>query len=323
MTIITTNIDDLPEEEWLALRHPHLGSSEMPVILGESYQSGKTIWDIWRDKRRPAPLPQANDDERMWWGKEMQAIIGRAVARHKGWQVFEGAEYVWDDETRLGATVDFTVMRGEDLGIVESKNRDWLFWRDHYTEDTPWAYDQIQLAHQMLLTPNASWGGIAVCVGGNELRWYEYARADLEPVMARIVDAASAFWGWVDDDIEPEILGQDIPQWVIDRGPVIERDEPVKLLSRREDIDDVIEKWTYATTSAKAYDKEARDLKAVILQTMGDDAVGLGKKHGIRISEAEVAESVSTRKAHKRVTVKSFELKGRIDDLDAGWQAPL
>jgi predicted phage-related endonuclease len=322
MTIITTNIDDLPEEEWLALRHPHLGSSEMPVILGESYQSGKTIWDIWRDKQRPAPLPQA-EDERMWWGKEMQKIIGRAVARHKGWDVIEGTTHVCDPELGIGATVDFTVEREGELGIVESKNRDWLFWRDHYTEDTPWAYDQIQLAHQMILHPDASWGGIAVCVGGNELRWYEYTRADLEPVMERILEAAREFWSWVRNDKEPEILGQDIPQWVMDRGPVIERDEPIRLLDRRDDIDDVIEKWQHAAISAKAYAKEERDLKAAILQAMGDNALGLGKKHGIRVSEAEVAESVSTRKAHKRVTVKAFDLKERVDALDAGWQAPL
>ena len=104
---------------------------------------------------------------------------------------------------------------------------------------------------------------------------------------------------------------------------MIENDEPVSLTSRREDIDNIIEQYEAAKIAAKTYSKQERDLKAAILQAMGSDALGLADKHGVRVSEAEVAETTSTRKAHKRVTLKTFDRQQSVDALDPNWQAPV
>ena len=318
MTTTITSLEGVSEAEWLALRHRYLGSSEMPIVLGGGYSSGKTRWDIWRVKRRAQPPTEnGDDDERMWWGREMQAIIGRAVARHKGWQIHEGKEYAHDPDTRMGATVDFTVTSGDGLGIIESKNRDWLFWRDRYTEDEAWIYDRIQLAHQMLLYPAATWGGIAVAVGGNELRFYHHTRESLQDIMDAIAVEAAAFWASVEAGEEPEIVGADIPAWVMDRGPIVDRDPPVDLTEALPDVDQMIADWQSAKEAASSYEKMAKGLQAQLLQALGDNATGLGRVKGLSQKEAMIEAATVERKAYKRVTLKAFDRKLDGDDSDA------
>ena len=202
---------------WLALGHADIGCSDLPRLMGHSYAE-KTLWDLWKEKRiaQGAVADLADADERIWWGKEMQDIIGKAVARRHGWNLIAGKHYVQDTDTRAGATIDFSVEHPEwGAGIVETKNRDWFRFNDMYTDDDCWMYDKAQLAHQLLLAPEAAWGAVAICVGGNELKVYTFKRTDpaivelLEGIPGLIAD----FWQSIDDDHDPDILDQNLPSW--------------------------------------------------------------------------------------------------------------
>lgn len=316
----TIDLAKLSESDWLRARHPYLGSSDIPTLLGEGY-SGSTYWSVYHDKKQPEP---ALDDDlaisnRMWWGRQMQRIIGEAIVRKHGWDLKEGSTLVVDEERRISATIDFDVRHAEKgRGIVETKNRDWLFWRDHYTDDKAFVYDEIQLAHQLLLHPDYQWGMIAVCVGGNELREYNYTRESLAEHMAEIETAASAFWQRFDENDEPAITFADIPAWVMARGPDLEDVEPFELEERTADKPTgwLLGQWVKATEERKTADKFEKATKAAVLQAMGDARRAHFSGYIVKQSRAEIAERVVSedmvgdvlRKASIRTTLTIEEL---------------
>tara|TARA_Y100000310_G_scaffold242266_1_gene246406 strand:+ start:175 stop:1209 length:1035 start_codon:yes stop_codon:yes gene_type:complete len=317
----TIQLAKLSESEWLRARHPYLGSSDLPTLLGEGY-AGSTYWSVYHEKKQPEP--NLDDDlsisNRMWWGRQMQKIIGAAIVREHGWTLKEGSTLVVDEERRISATNDFDVVHPErGPGIIETKNRDWLFWRDHYTEDKAFVYDEIQLAQQLLLHPKHDWGMIAVCVGGNELREYPYTRAELEQHMTAIKDAALEFWRRFEEDDEPAITFQDIPAWVLARGPELAGpEEPFELPG---DITDegtaaALTVWRNSIPIRKQADKMEKAAKAAVLQAMGDHRRAHFPGFIVKQSRAEIAERVCTeemvgdvlRKASIRTTLTIEEL---------------
>lgn len=316
----TINLANLSEQEWLRARHPYLGSSDIPTLLGEGY-SGSTYWGVYHDKKQPEP--NLDDDlaisSRMWWGRQMQRIIGLAVVREHGWTMTEGSTLVVDESRRISATIDFDVVHPEKgPGIVETKNRDWLFWRDHYTDDAAHVYDEIQLAHQMILHPGHAWGMIAVCVGGNELREYEYSRADLAGHMATIETAAADFWKGYDADEEPAITFSDIPTWVMARGPDLDDVEPFELENKTAGFETgaLLANWVTANDRKKEATASEKECKAAVLQVMGENKRAHFPGFIVKQSRAEIAERVVTesmvgdvlRKASIRTTLTIEEL---------------
>lgn len=332
----TIELAKLSESEWLRARHPYLGSSDLPTLLGEGY-SGSTYWSVYHKKKQPEP--DLDDDgsisSRLWWGRQMQKIIGAAIVREHGWTLKEGSTLVVDEKRRISATIDFDVVHPEKgPGIIEAKNRDWLFWRDHYTDNKAFVYDEIQLAHQMILHPKHEWGMIAVCVGGNELREYPYTRADLAKHMTAIEDAALKFWTAFDNDDEPAITFADIPAWVLDRGPDLADEKPFELEERTGDKPTgwLLGQWIKATAERKNADAFEKRTKAAIVQAMGDNKRARFPGFIVKQSRSEIAETTSVRKAHIRTVLSVEEITGDAAkgkpteaDLRAGEaaQAPL
>jgi predicted phage-related endonuclease len=277
--ITKTDIATMGEAEWLALRHPHIGSSEAATLLGEGY-AGSTYWQVYHEKSRPFQPPESDAviADRLWWGRQMQNVIGQAIVRQFGWSVEEGKHHAADEDRRIAATVDFTAVRPDinGIGIIETKNRDWLFWRDHYDEGQAWVYDEIQLAHQMLLHPGATWGCIGVCVGGNDLRVYDYRREELTKHMDAIEDAVAKFWARVDAGDEPPITYTDLPIWIADRAALDDAEEPAPLPDAVEGLgeamgtDDLIALYEDHNARAKMSEKVAKDAKAALVQIIGD-----------------------------------------------------
>jgi len=316
----TIELAKLSESEWLRARHAYLGSSDLPTLLGEGY-SGSTYWSVYHEKKQPEPDldDDASISSRLWWGRQMQKIIGAAIVREHGWTMTEGSTLVVDEERRISATIDFDVVHPErGAGIVETKNRDWLFWRDHYTDNKACVYDEIQLAHQLLLHPKHAWGMIAVCVGGNELREYPYTRADLAKHMTAIEDAALKFWTAFDNDDEPAITFSDIPTWVMARGPDLDDVASFELEAETsgKPTGELLGAWVLATGLKKEAVSAEKDAKAAVLQAMGENKRAHFPGYIVKQSRAEIAERIVTddmvgevlRKASIRTTLTIEEL---------------
>ena len=110
----TIELAKLSESEWLRARHAYLGSSDLPTLLGAGY-SGSTYWSVYHEKKQPEPDldDDASISSRLWWGRQMQKIIGAAIVREHGWTMTEGSTLVVDEERRISATIDFDVVHPE------------------------------------------------------------------------------------------------------------------------------------------------------------------------------------------------------------------
>lgn len=308
---IKTNLKMLSEDKWLEIRHPYLGSSDIPTILGEGY-SGSTYWQVWHEKSMPyaPPLTDAAVSDRIWWGKQMQNIIGEGIMRQLGWVLVEGDYHIADPKLKIAATVDFTATRHDidGLGIIETKNRDWLFHRDRYVDGKAWVYDEIQLAAQMMLHPDVTWGCIGVLVGGNDLKVYDYRREELQRHMDTIRSHAQVFWGKVERRDEPKITFVDLPLWVADRAALQDDPEPIAMPDEidGEDADELITTYLRMKDLATTAKKAADNLKAVVLQTMGDHKQAQSPGFWLTASRRNVKERTQTVAAHTQcvLTVK-------------------
>ena len=274
----------LAEQDWLASRARYIGSSEAAALFGIGYGNCPSAWSLWCDKTGKVQRDQAalDDDDRVSWGTLLERPILEMVKRRTGWDVLfpgdseDGDRLVIDAPSPAGtmrATCDaFVYDHADGLGLIEVKNRDFLQWRDDYTDDDASARDQIQLAHQMVCVPEAKWGVIAVLVGGNDLKIYHYTRDDLRQQMAGIVERVVEFWGMVKRGDEPSLMDErELPSW----GRLHREDPEIELVEfGAEDQEQVAFDAACATIynddpQAKSLAKGVKEAKAAILGLAG------------------------------------------------------
>lgn len=300
-------LDGVSEEDWLAMRHPFLGASETPILMGEGY-SGQTLWDLWNTKRKPTPPPGEDVPLRMWLGKAVQGIIAEATQRETGWDLTPNRELLVDRDRRISATVDFRLHNTEaGLGVVETKARDYFSFKERYTEFDACPYDLIQLSQQMILEPEATFGAVVVLVGMQKIARYVYQREQLKPTMADIETRAKGFWETVRLGVEPPILDTDIPEYVAQHfdGIIEDPDDAVDLDAIEPDI---IKYQKMHAAKGKA-EKLCKELKPAILQAMiGNDGkmrrYGWSKGFLVDVKASLIKERTSTTKQHYRTVVK-------------------
>lgn len=206
----------------------------------------------------------------------------------------------------MGSTVDRYVVEHEDgPGIVELKNRDFLQWRDHYDETDASDRDKIQLAHQMACNPAIEWGAVACLVGGSDLKVYIYRRDQLSDIIADVENAWRAFWKIYDANIEPMLTDErELPYWM--KATIDKERLPAKELEG-EEWDKMILLYMACDARAKDNEKTAKKLRAQIIQGVDRAETGFTDKYWVNLKYSQVAESVSTRKAHERVNLKIEE----------------
>lgn len=297
----------IPDEAtWLLWRNIQGGSSDSPALFDHGYANMPSAWTLWALKSGEISAKELwkEDDDRAWYGKELQGLTARAVTRKMGWDLIDAGLYVYhpDATTRMASTVDFYCTKHEDgIGIIECKNRDYFRWLDDYTETEASIKDQIQLAHQFACHPKIKWGAIAVLVGGNELKVYPYQREALEHMIDDIETEWRLMWQRVADKDEPALTGKEMPNWLKvhleDLGKI---EEPVELPSS---LNSTIAAYNHAKEELKELNKVKSNAEAEILQAMQTRGAGISNVYRVGIKYSEVAESTSVRKAHVRKTI--------------------
>jgi predicted phage-related endonuclease len=209
----TTRVVEKPKsrEAWLAGREPFIGASESAILLDKS--SFKSYYSLWSEKSKITAAPDI-DNERMAWGRRLEAPIAEGLAEDFGFEIVEPDFVLQDLDLRAAATLDFYIPKpsGEILkqipnavgaGPLEIKNVDSLIAKQKWAGEPDISY-LVQLQHQMMLF-GANWGAIGALIGGNKgvLFCYEVH----EPTVAAIRTAIRAFWKSVDNAIKPEIDG--------------------------------------------------------------------------------------------------------------------
>src|SRR5262245_19558887 len=174
---------------WLAARRHGIGGSDAPAVLGVS--PWKTSAQLWAEKLEMLE-EDAAESEAMRMGRKLEPIIRELYTEATGQHVLESPPYdIRRSRTYpwMTATLDGVVFPPEaaEPGVFEAKTAS-AWHRDEWATEPPVAY-QVQVQHNMVVT-GATWGVLAVLIGGQHFRHYRVERNDA--FVATLIEAERA-----------------------------------------------------------------------------------------------------------------------------------
>ena len=192
-------------EQWLALRKPNVGASDVGVLFHASpYQTyaGLTAEKNGHDFG-------TKDSGPMRRGRWYEPGVAKAVAEQRPhWVIAPVNLYYCDPVLRLGATPDFFIHEKAEhsdiFGVLQTKTVERSAFARYWTDVTPPFWVVLQTLTEMMLT-GATFGAIGAGIfdpHNPEIHVYDVPRhADSE---ARIREAVKNFWHNLASGIEPE-----------------------------------------------------------------------------------------------------------------------
>lgn len=299
------------ENHWLELRRQDITSTEVGALFGLSDSAYiPTLFELWHRKKGNFSV-EFEPNDRVKWGKRMEATIAAGVAEDQGWTIRHMKEYMRIPGLRIGASFDFSIERivpGDHLtateimggGLLEVKNVDSLIVKQKWLIDgdnieAPPAIE-LQLQHQLLVS-GRSFGYIAAMVGGNKVILIR-READ-QAIHDAICKRAADFWisiesGHVpkpdferDADFIPKLMGYAEPGKIFNADP------------KTEEMMSIYKQYHSAESIAK---KGKEEVKARILMTIGDAEKVIGSDWSI---SAGVVGPVEI-EAHTRKGFRNF-----------------
>ena len=268
----------------LELRAGVVTSTEVSALFGESPYL--TAFELWHRKKN-GELGEIEDNDRMKWGRRLEASIAHGVAEDFGVVVRDLQEFATCEGVRMGASFDFEInderddlsavndMRLLDLlrhhgpGVMEIKNVDFLAWRNNWTAgdvaEAP-AHIEIQLQAQLECL-DREWGCIVALVGGNEA--HVIVRRRDRAVGQALRRKVAEFWQSIDDNNPPPPV---MPQDAAFIVQLYQYAEPGKLFDARGDaeIASVCAEYSQAGKDEKAAKDRKDSARARLLERIGD-----------------------------------------------------
>lgn len=291
-TIIPEN-----KEHWLKLRMQDITSTEVSALFGLSPYCTK--FELWHRKKR-GEVVEFKENTRMKWGTALQDAIAKQIADEKGWIVRRMDEYIRDTELRAGSSFDFSIESMElcdeennkcvtSLGLLEIKNVDGLVFRDKWDENNAPLHIEMQVQHQLMLTPIRAYAYIGALVGGNDE--HLILRKRDEAVITEIRKAIAEFWKSIEENNPPE------PDFTVDAKFIAKLygyAEPNKMINVKGDekILDLASQYKEHADAEKEAKTSKEALKAEILTLIGDAEKATGDKFTISagiVSEADIS----------------------------------
>lgn len=187
------------DDHWHALRREHIGGSEVAALFGAHAQL--THYELWHQKAGLLPAPDLGGNDRVFWGTVLEPAIAQGVASKTGWNVRKVRSYFsCRPELRLGCSLDYEIVahdRGP--GVLEIKTADWLVAKE-WGGEPPLSYE-LQLQSYFRGT-GRGWGAMAVLVGGNDLRIFDYERRP--KTLALVEREVALFWKSIEEKRAPK-----------------------------------------------------------------------------------------------------------------------
>ena len=186
-------------ERWHELRGQHIGGSEVAALFGEHPQL--TRYELWHQKAGILPAPDLSGSERVFWGTVLEPAVAAGVAQKTGWALRKVRRYYSRrPDLPLGCSLDYEIVANDrGPGVLEIKTADWLVVRDWPDGEPPLNYE-LQLQSYFSGT-GRNWGAMAILVGGNDLRLFEYERRP--KTIAAIEAEIAAFWQSIEAKTPP------------------------------------------------------------------------------------------------------------------------
>ncbi len=264
-----TSIKIESDEHWHQLRAKHVGGSEVSALFNEHAQM--TEFELWNIKAGRIPAIDLGDNERVFWGKHLEPAIAAGVAAKTGWTIRKVRRYLSNPDIGLGSSLDHEIVSNDrGPGVLEIKTADWLIAKSWENGEPPLSY-MLQVMAYLSVTGRA-WGCMAVLVGGNDLRLFDF---DRRPGTIKIIeDRVADFWRSVRDGIEPK------PDFAKDAGTISAlyssvSDGKTVDLSGSNRLPELIQTYRGASEQEKAAKDAKEASKAEILTLVGDAEVAI------------------------------------------------
>jgi putative phage-type endonuclease len=172
----------LDRQAWLEERRKGLGSSDAPIVTGDSPWGSE--YTLARQKRGLDPIVDSRDPI-LSYGRRIEAVIADIYADETGRKLRRVNRTMRHPKApELFAHPDREVV-GE-RRLVEAKSS----WRPWDADDVP-RHVQVQVQHQMAVT-GAEVTDVALLAGFADFRIYEIARDDA--VIGELVELERAWW---------------------------------------------------------------------------------------------------------------------------------
>lgn len=263
------------EQHWLDLRTQDLTSTDVAALFGVSPYS--TLFEVWHRKRNGTGST-LSDNERMRWGRRLEATIAQGIAEDKGWTCSPFKDYMRIPQFRLGASFDFIGWEKGVVGhgirgmghILEIKNVDSLVFKQTWTEDgdsfeAP-PHIELQVQHQLLVS-GLKVAYIGALVGGNRVVLIRReAQADIQNAILR---EALKFWASVEAGQEP---APDFERDAAFIASLYQHAEPGKVLDAQGDEETarLVMAYQQASHEVKVAEEAKKAAKAALLVRIGD-----------------------------------------------------
>lgn len=252
--------------EQIARRRFSIGSSDAPSVCGVN--PWRSAYDVWLEKTGRVE-PFAGNDATKAGDLLERPIIQYAFNTLQPVHANLGVELVSAEYEFLTATLDAEfvfdaddrcIVEGKSAGICSPLNSD---WGDPETDEIPGHY-MIQVQHQMYAAgPEYQFVAVAALIPPRGFVMY-YVPRD-EQLIAAIVGREIEFWRCVQADTPPD--GSPSMDAIKRRHR-----EPNKIV----EIDPgIVAAYREAQERAKAAEKEADEIKAALLASLGDAEAGI------------------------------------------------
>lgn len=284
------------DAQWHELRAKNIGASEVAALFDQS--PWITRFTLWHQKAGRIPYNSPEGDMRMNIGKRIEPFIAELVADSLNLDLWRSKAYYEQPAERIGCTLDFSFDDPEfGPAIVETKNVDWLQFKQNWGETRPPLMYQFQMQHQFAVTGRRR-GVLAAFVGGNELKLYD-VKPD-EKVIAEIRRRAFDFWGTIDSNNSPEPTGTaDEVDLFKELFPDVKDGKPITLDSHEVAQACHDHEWSSAQLRMG---KEGKDrATAIILNAMEDNGHAIAPGYRIKLSRTPNKHGTIT----QRLTVKA------------------
>ena len=252
-------------------RMGYLGGSDAAAAVGLS--KWQPAYELWLEKTGqlvPKEERPAEVAERLEWGNEMEAAIGRVYSRRTGFKIQRKAQETGIRSKEFPfmlAHVDYVVVgqrRGMDCknvgGIYYAQSDE---WGEPGSDQVP-THIYLQAQHYMAVLDYELWD-IAALVGGNNLQIYTVPRDS--GVIADLTLGEAEFWKMVETKTPPP-LDYDHPK-TLELLQRQHRDVKPVTVDAPLDLLPWCETFEQSKKRIKEYSDVANAAKARILETIG------------------------------------------------------
>lgn len=201
--LIVARVEDMPREEWLALRREGLGGSDAAAVAGLCpWRSPLAVW-----MEKSGLEPGEKTGENLLWGNLLEPVVRGEFQRRTGFKV-QKCPYLLASPERpwMRANLDGLVREPGGLGVLEIKTTSsWMerHWEDGHVPD----HYRLQVAHYLGVT-GLSFCWVAALIGGQRLVLTRIDRD--EALLHSLLEIERAFWeGHVLGKVPPDPGGTD------------------------------------------------------------------------------------------------------------------